>query len=634
MKGLGNAVLGLVLFVATCLKCHCHVSENDTKLVRIHFANKTTDEIPLFAFQELFSLPPNYLCSSTQVIDATNSHVVMKSFFVGCYNNQFHTFLFTFHFFITKFSFEVLRESNYQEIFDKNKDVFSCLKQTEDDFKIAFPILREYSKNERLTIWLTEYIKGRKINYFYSCDILQKWNSDFQFAYPVVFLQNLTYESDKKHIKLSLKDLESENNLSKIGAGGFSTCYRVNFKCPYQEQSDFQNLVLKRFKKTYQSENTIRLSLREFSILQRGGVVSREKYNVPYAVVVESSKSCIPIGYLMPMAEHGDLAQFLKNRPNVIVTEYFIVQLFELAEAINNLHKHDILHLDITVPNIFVRKITPKGNNDENDYELILGDFGSSEMKEWNQKCYFNYERNKDRFPPEYFYYFYYGVPCDSYSDFYMFGRMLNYFTKILSDPTIKTRIGYFFSYLINGTYIFHSEQRLGFAEVEKYFNYILENHDPNMCVMRYPYDKDGNVPTWLYKPENPDPNSDYSIFVEKYKACNFEYVHFIIDTTNPNQALPKQVYGKTTHVGQIVIYEFQCDYPYAISLPQTNHQKKYFFKGSLLLFESDVFCYAEFYNCEDEDKVGSTIATYDYLEIVGMINFEGIEYIRRVKQQ
>lgn len=232
MKGIGNVVLGLALFAATCLKCHCHVSENDTKLVRIHFTNCTTDEIPLFAFQGLFSLPPNYLCSSTQVIDATNSHVVMKSFFIGCYNNQFYTFLFTFHFFITKFSFEVLRESNYQEIFDKNKDVFSSLSQTEDDFKIVFPILCKYAKNERLIIWLTDYIKRIKSNCFHSGNILQKWNSDFQFAYPVVFLQDLTYESDKNHIKLSLKDLESKNHSSKIGAGGFSTCYRVIFKCP------------------------------------------------------------------------------------------------------------------------------------------------------------------------------------------------------------------------------------------------------------------------------------------------------------------------------------------------------------------------------------------------------------------
>ena len=235
-------------------------------------------------------------------------------------------------------------------------------------------------------------------------------------------------------------------------------------------------------------------------------------------------------------------------------------------------------------------------------------------------------------YPPEFFSTFPDKFSCGSYSDFYQFGRFLNSLIIIKNDPTITKKIGYLFSYLINGTFTFYPKQRLNFTEVEKYFNFILDNYDSKMGVMRHPHDNDGNVPTWFYKSAKPENNSDYKRYVKEYKACNFKYVHFIIDSNNSNLALPKYACGKNNQMEQLIVYEFQQGFPFAISLPQTNHQKKYFFGGSLLLFEQGVFCYAEFHDDKDEDKIRCTIATYNYLDIVKEINSRGIEYIKRIE--
>ena len=57
----------------------------------------------------------------------------------------------------------------------------------------------------------------------------------------------------------------------------------------------------------------------------------------------------------------------------------------------------------------------------------------------------------------------------------------------------------------------------------------------------------------------------------------------------------------------------------------------RHFFKGNFLLFQLGVFYYAEFYDKTDKNKVISTIATYNYLDIIKMINTTEVEYVKRI---
>ena len=126
MKEFRNILLGLALFAAACLRFHCHVSENNTELskipsakdtklseipsvadtepskilsanrselahipspsdfelVYIYFTDGKTEIIPLLLFPEIFSLPSNYLCSSTEVTDVDNNSNSLNTFMI------------------------------------------------------------------------------------------------------------------------------------------------------------------------------------------------------------------------------------------------------------------------------------------------------------------------------------------------------------------------------------------------------------------------------------------------------------------------------------------------------------------------------------------------------------------------
>ena len=223
------------------------------------------------------------------------------------------------------------------------------------------------------------------------------------------------------------------------------------------------------------------LNLDEFVIFQKAGIADISMFSAMTSIVLDSKNGFKPVGYLSEHAKHGDLLQSIQKEVSPIkLNKYFYEQIFLLAKRIHFFHQHGAIHLDIKNNNIFVieteKNISGSQSEQNDSYELILGDFGSSCQL---GKCnYLGKAEDVHRYPsyPRELFANSSPYPVGTYSDWYEFGTMLRQIS--LSFPKIKDRNAFFwmFNPLIMGLVVDNPDSRWNWNDVEKYFEELLSS--------------------------------------------------------------------------------------------------------------------------------------------------------------
>lgn len=618
-----NTLILLTLSLHFLLLLEGNVVQNESKSAHVYFTDREGTIIPMTAVEELFTLPPSYHCSSiVNPFDSRSSQ--LKTFFVKCKWKTFAYFLGSIHHLIMKFKrthINLMQLSTYNDVSiyraNPNPNHFSFLSSFED-FQFLYPILQKFFQNEEFLNWLGKFnerirsvvLDGNTVKYF------KYWNSKFKYAIAVTFLEDLYFQIDDKKIALTRQGLLHDwgKNIT-LGSGNFGTCHRVRINESLDCPSNLKRHILKAFKKSYSFEDISNTDFREYSVLQKDNIGETDRYSTALSVVVMSFNDYSPIGYLMEEAENGDLESFLLQRHGVVLSKNFVEQLFELAKAIENLHRNGILHLDVKLNNIFVK--SKQSNNSHNDYELILGDFGAA--REIGDDVYYEkeFQLYAYAYPPELFCSDLVERSIGTHSDWYEYGKLLNQIASVIVNPDEKRKFIFMYSVLINSLTVSEVSKRWDYEKVFSFLQNLLSNYEENLICLHIPLTRNDSLPYWFLKPK-------CFIFkrflrlTDKFKSCPFENRLLPMNPTSNTIVVPAHSTRRSFTMKIPVIYVFHQDFPYKIQMLQTNHEKFYFHRNSFLIFQPGCFCYAIIYR---DDKCLFSITTYKYEEIIDTIN-------------
>ena len=619
MKAISLILFTLLFYLLSLLEGN--VVQNEIKYAHVYFTDCKNIIIPMIAVDELFALPPKYHCSSiVNTFHTGSSH--LKTFFVKCKLNTFAYFLGSLHHLIMKIersNINLMQLSMFNDtvIYHGNPNLFSFLSSL-DDFQFLYPILQKFFKNKDFLTWLAEFnehirnvvLDGDTVKYF------KNWNSNYKYAIAVTFLKDLYFQVEDKKMGLIRHELLKDwGKTITIGSGNFGTCHRVGINESLYCPSGLKHPILKVFKKNYSFKAISSTDFREYSVFLKNYIAETDRYSTALSVVVMSSNDYSPIGYLMEGAESGDLKSFLLQQQDAVLSKYFVQQLFELAKAIENLHRSGILHLDVKLTNIFVK--SRQSNNSHDNYELILGDFGIT--REIGDDFYYKEEFHlfAAAYPPELFCSHPAKRSIGTHSDWYEYWKLLNQIVSVIINMDKKRKFIFIYSVLINHLTISEISKRWDYKKVYSYLQNLLGNYEENLICLPIPLTINNCLPYWVLKPK-------FFIFrrflrlTDEIKSCPFENQLLRLNPTSNTIAVPAHLTRCSFTMKIPIIYLFHLDFPYKIQLLQTNHEKFYFHKNSFLIFQPDCFCYAIIYR---DSKCLFSIATYNYNEIVDKIN-------------
>lgn len=152
----------------------------------------------------------------------------------------------------------------------------------------------------------------------------------------------------------------------KLGQGAFGKVHLATNK------STGVQWAIKTVNKDKAGSSAIKLLEREVAILKR---VSHKNI-IQLNEVFETAKRMYLV---MEFCEGGELADILKEKKYFMESEVKIITK-ELASAIAYLHKNDIVHRDLKLENILVKKL-PDATNPEDKLQIKVTDFGLSITK-------------------------------------------------------------------------------------------------------------------------------------------------------------------------------------------------------------------------------------------------------------
>ena len=198
-------------------------------------------------------------------------------------------------------------------------------------------------------------------------EIYSKWWSQSNYLYPFCFIESLVLEKKEFPRGFMASRYGIKNNIFNVNSQPIDTSKRMILK------------TIRRFRK----RNASVVGLSEFVDLQELKFsLFFEFEKCPYIhpliclVVSNQNNNCtVPMGYLCEEAVLGSLKIFLLS--NKIFGNYacFLRELFHIAEAIQFLHDHRIIHNDLHNGNVL---IFPDGN----EVRMKLIDFGGSKTIE------------------------------------------------------------------------------------------------------------------------------------------------------------------------------------------------------------------------------------------------------------
>ena len=459
--------------------------------------------------------------------------------------------------------------------------------------------------------------------------------------------------------EIDYDELIFASEIVKLSSGAFGKCYSVQLE-NIRGSIDNDKVVFKLFK--HPAPNKPRSSsfdLVEYDIFLKSNIFNVNKLNSVFAVVTELDDE--PIGYIMKKAEYGDLHSFLSSRNTPILSKYFIEQLFEIAKTVDYLHRHSLLHLDLKVNNILVRK-RENCTEQTDDYEFILGDFGHARKLGKDIKVNVS-DANLIFYPPEMFKGCENSIAVSASSDWYEFGKLLiNLFNHI---PSFSEKRDFILSFYPVGECLTRTDpyKRMGFAELSSFFSSFIKEYgkirycvnlpvsESNLEISNAIFDLNMKRPSdecWpqgckmfrsnsgVSAAENNDEKqaikllaeslfSEVSEFklkslanderVQQLKKCNI--FHFIL--TCNNYLLSNFNNWMSSLKRECIfceVYIFIKDFPYKLQMTQTLNDIKYFHKGSCLLFYPGLFHYVSFYHAKTREFI-KTISSYNHMDIV-----------------
>lgn len=152
----------------------------------------------------------------------------------------------------------------------------------------------------------------------------------------------------------------------KLGQGAFGKVHLATNKTTGEQWA------IKTINKDKAGSSALKLLEREVAILKR----VTHKNIIQLYEVFETSKRMYLV---MEFCEGGELADILKEKKYFMESEVKIITK-ELASAIAYLHKKDIVHRDLKLENILVKKL-PDATNPEDKLQIKVTDFGLSITK-------------------------------------------------------------------------------------------------------------------------------------------------------------------------------------------------------------------------------------------------------------
>ena len=197
-------------------------------------------------------------------------------------------------------------------------------------------------------------------------EIYEKWWNQTNYLYPFCFKNSFEMEADefskgRSGACFRVKNIISNDNFLPIDLSKRMILKSVRF-----------------FKK-----NASKVGLSRFVDLQELRLsLFFEFEKCPYIhpficlVVSDEKDNCtIPVGYLCEEAELGSLKEFLASY--ILFGNYacFLREIFHIAEGIQFLHEHGIIHNDLYIGNVLVFP-------HENGIRMRIIDFGDSEIVE------------------------------------------------------------------------------------------------------------------------------------------------------------------------------------------------------------------------------------------------------------
>jgi len=199
-------------------------------------------------------------------------------------------------------------------------------------------------------------------------EIYSKWWSQTNYLYPFCFKENLVLEEEE------------------FASGSIASCYRIK-KIIFNDNSlsiDSSKRMIIKIIRRFHKKNASEVGLSDFVDLQELKFsLFFEFEKCPYIhpltclVVSNQNNNCtVPVGYLCEEAELGSVEKFLVS--HILLGNYscFLRELFRVAEAIQFLHKHGIIHKDLHSGNIL---LFPDGN----EVRMKLIDFEGSAIVEY-----------------------------------------------------------------------------------------------------------------------------------------------------------------------------------------------------------------------------------------------------------
>ena len=594
--------------------------ENGTDFVNLHFIDDVNLSFPASAVRDIFSLPADYHTSTMKSRSSQGLLLNMKTFLVRCRFKEFSLYLvslYHLHIELGKIHVNILQvtDFNYQEIYNESFTFFHGKKVYLRYFKRLYPILQKCEQEQNLGNWLSAFVmKVKPIDQNqFSFQIVGKWIRSFQYAVPIMFLEDLCFQTRNKNVGLTPNVLAGKwRHRFNVGSGSYGTCYQVGINDSTDCSCSLERLILKVFKEKYTSKHFSKVNFREYFILQKGHFTDTRRYSTIFSIVVSSSQDYSPIGYLMEEFEFGDLTRFLPHNQDVLLSKYFMKELLEVARAIDALNKKGIFHLDIKANNIFVRRKETEDSCD--NYELVIGDFGLS--REIGESLMFSGDFFKKRiYPPER----YQEKPLAPTSEWYQFGVLLNQIAALARNDQIMKQFLYQFSVLINCLTVLEPEERWRFTEVEIYFKYMLKNFSPNQIAIQFPIIHGERIPIWFHRTTRKNLSQDPKTITHQYKSSQFQCEFFGMNAKTLFFDISKFLPTLNIAAHRPVVYEFRENFPYLLRMPQSNNVMTYFHKFSFLVFHLNFFCYVEIY--DKKRKLLHTVATYSYLDVVNKIN-------------
>ena len=359
----------------------CSNTENQSKYVRLQLLDNSHVLFPDCVVRDLFVLPASYCSSSSHSIvskqppsevQVRDSYLVstdlktfislMFSIFNIYQQSLVHRYCSTNDKVSVSFNLDPSFILCHSDRYSMNSEQYSkhILLFRKPYFSSFYGIFRNIFLKKDFVIWLQSFC-----NCYAECEyspltyneIAKKWYLNIRYLIPITFFNHIVFDQMSQRVNSYEMFISRLNQTKPIGSGAHASCYPIKSIQSIDGTCVIKKQLLKHLKNSETlGSRSLTFVLNEYLIFQKAHLADMKNINSILSIVVKSQKDFTVVGFLMEEAEYGDLGKFLHYNPHQLNDKLF-EELFEIAKAIEKLHKHKIIHLDIKLNNILVQKV-------------------------------------------------------------------------------------------------------------------------------------------------------------------------------------------------------------------------------------------------------------------------------------